>query len=423
MNNTITIDPALDGVADNYLSRLEKAATTLADTEGKLAKAKDKLDGLTDRLSSGDSSVTVPELTSAKTSVERFELLANAATRQHALLANRPQVSPVGVAQVLAETLSDLYPVPVTITANKHFVPDELPHLVIVVPSSSTSQGWASVRVDKIDLVLHRRSGLERHREADRIVKALEAIGWRLRVRSEDDGYGDDPQTTTLQVLAGFEAIPDVCGDGTMKKGFEVGTALALAQGSRPQLDIYTPARELIVNGRTVSVGYDTHVLGSQVEDGVRTTAVAVRIAGFEAGKSIDGKFPTLKDAGDLQASAALLPSLAQLAGLLPEGRIVSVEPVKGTPTWASRMKPLEGVKTGGRTNQGVSGIAPVTAAFALVTCVAKATEEEPQDAHAEAVSDEETSDEVMEQPMTAAEIRTARRDAMKDHPGYHDHR
>lgn len=365
----ITIDPAIIKAAEVSRAALIEAEREQAEAATKLQEVSDKLASLKARLSSGDSTVTVPALQSSHYAQERCALLAHAADRKLSNVRARVTAPSVGVAQVIAEALRDLYPIDVVITTNRAYQPDTLPALVIVVPTSAaTPRGGSVVSLRGIDLVLHRRSMLERHHEPAKIKAALEAIGWQVRVDSPDEGESGAAEFMRLAVTAGFEAVPVVDSTTLPGSGYEVADALGLRFANKDYLG----------PDGLLSLGYDVAPLASREADGVVTTTLGVRVAHWEKGWLKGGSsLPKLGGSGDAMTAAALRSISADLAGLIPEyGRIVSSQVETGTPAWSRQLpelkaKPLD--RFGVSADFGGRVVSPQSAAFVTVQVAAKA--------------------------------------------------
>jgi hypothetical protein len=378
----ITVDPALTREGDRYSEAREAATKADADAKAKLAESTAKLADLKARLSEGDATVTVPALQGAQVALERATLLAEGAQRRLKGLSVAVNEPPVGVARVLAEALTaELYrDVPVTITTDASLTPETLPHLVVVVPSRpADSKGGGVLYVPTVELVLHRRSSIERHHDEKRLRGALESIGWQVSVSEGEQATDLQPEVVRLRVTAGYEAVPDL-GDGDVTNGFDVGHPFELASGARSQFA--TPDGVLTLQ-------WNRAKLDERTENGVTTTVIGVRASGWERGH-MKGELPALHGVGDSRAHAALCHFAGKLKGLLPEaGRIVGVKVEEGEPSWSASLPELKAKYVSGHAGVNVAygGVAvrPVAAAYARVQVVAKARPA----AEAEPVADE----------------------------------
>ncbi|MFT4109167.1 hypothetical protein [Propionicimonas sp.] len=367
----ITVDPALTSDGDDYKQAREDATKADVDAKAKLAESTAKLADLKARLSEGDATVTVPALQGAQVALERATLLADGAQRRLKSLSLAVNEPPVGLAHVLAEALTaELYrDVPVTITTNAGLVPKPLPHLVVVVPSRpADSKGGGVLNGPTVELVLHRRSSIERHHDEKRLREALKSIGWKVSVSSGRESTANlEPEVLRLGITAGYEAIPDL-GDGLIENGFDVGHPFELASGGRSQF---------VTSDGVLTLQWDRAKLDERTENGVTTTVVGVRASGWERGH-MKGEVPALRGVGDSRAHAALCHFAGKLKGLLPEaGRIVGVKVEEGEPSWSAALPELRAKGVSGRAGVNVAygGVAvqPVAAAWARVQVVAKA--------------------------------------------------
>lgn len=359
--NAITTDPKVTEVTNAYRSDLDAAMKANADAQSKLSESKSKLDALKARLSQGDTTVTVPALQSSAVAVERCELVAAGTQRRLDVLKRSPKLPAVGVAQVVAEALAELYPVPVTITTDRSHEPEELPHLVIVLPQQPAEpKGGSVVSLRELELVLHRRSVLERHHEAAKIKAALEAIGWQVRADEPDEGETGQASFLRIYVTAGYEAVPAVLDDSPTN-GFEVRDALALAFGHQ------------FLNFDSVS--YDVTPPEVRHDGDVATTKLGLRVSSWEVGH-MKGQLPSLTGTGDPRDRQLLATIATRLKGITQWGRIVGVEPVDGTPGWSAALPELKARRVGGsgwNPEHGGKAIRPTAAAFVTLELVSKA--------------------------------------------------